>query len=79
MGCSSGKLSSNFDEYHDVSNISVDLGVEHGTAPPTPLPYSEASGLALSYLQADVPCVVANLWDVMDGDIDKYRIQLFRY
>jgi hypothetical protein len=82
MGCSSGKLSSNFDEDYIDVGIGIGIGAaddaSHSHSRPPPLPYYEASGLALSYLQAGAPCVVANLWDVTDGDIDKYCIQLLR-
>ena len=30
------------------------------------------SGMALSYLHAKCPALVANLWDVTDGDIDRF-------
>lgn len=62
MGCSSGKL---------VSVNSYDIA-QHK---PGPL-YYEPEGVALSYLMAGAPCVVANLWDVTDHDIDRFSISL---
>lgn len=35
-------------------------------------------GSALSYLMAGSPCVVANLWDVTDRDIDRFTWRLFK-
>jgi separase len=32
----------------------------------------EAAGVALAYLAADSPLVIANLWDVTDRDIDRF-------
>ena len=37
------------------------------------LPY-EADGTVTSYLCAGSPCIVGNLWDVTDKDIDKFFI-----
>ena len=33
--------------------------------------YYEPEGIALSYILAGAPCVVGNLWDVTDRDIDR--------
>jgi len=38
--------------------------------------YYEPEGIALSYLYAGAPCVVGNLWDVTDRDIDRYCLTL---
>ncbi|KAL3923682.1 MAG: hypothetical protein SGILL_001516 [Bacillariaceae sp.] len=57
MGCSSGRLES-------INRKNSDLVEE------IPL-YYEATGVALSYLCAGSPCVVGNLWDVTDHDIDR--------
>ena len=57
MGCSSGKLSSINRKHSD--------SIEE-----TPL-YYEPEGIALSYLCAGAPCVIGNLWDVTDNDIDR--------
>uniref|UniRef100_A0A8C4R0V7 separase n=1 Tax=Eptatretus burgeri TaxID=7764 RepID=A0A8C4R0V7_EPTBU len=38
----------------------------------------EPSGIALSYMMAGCPCVLGNLWDVTDRDIDRYTEQLLR-
>ncbi|XP_038076615.1 uncharacterized protein LOC119744640 [Patiria miniata] len=38
----------------------------------------EASGMVLNYLVAECPCLVANLWDVTDRDIDRFLEQLLR-
>ncbi len=57
MGCSSGKLVSINRKYSN--------SIEE-----TPL-YYEPEGVALSYLCAGAPCVVGNLWDVTDNDIDR--------
>ncbi|EED96174.1 hypothetical protein THAPSDRAFT_260749, partial [Thalassiosira pseudonana CCMP1335] len=35
-----------------------------------------SSGIALSYIFAGAPCVVGNLWDVTDRDIDRYCLTL---
>jgi Peptidase family C50 len=35
----------------------------------------EPEGLALSYLAAGAPCVIGNLWDVTDRDIDRLAIE----
>lgn len=57
MGCSSGKLESvNRKGSDSISN--------------EPL-FCEPEGIALSYLLAGAPCVVANLWDVTDHDVDR--------
>jgi Peptidase family C50 len=57
MGCSSGKLVS--------VNKKNSAAVEQ-----VPL-YYEPEGIALSYLCAGAPCVLGNLWDVTDHDIDR--------
>jgi hypothetical protein len=57
MGCSSGRLVS-------INRKNSD-SIEQ-----TPL-YYEPEGVALSYLCAGAPCVVGNLWDVTDNDIDR--------
>jgi hypothetical protein len=62
MGCSSGKLES------VNTKFSTSLSK-------LPIHY-EPEGLALSYLMAGSPCVVGNLWDVTDRDIDRYSIAL---
>ena len=57
MGCSSGRL------------ISINRK-NSNSLEETPL-YYEPEGIALSYLCAGAPCVVGNLWDVTDNDIDR--------
>ena len=37
-----------------------------------------ATGAALLWLCAGAPCVVGNLWDVTDGDLDLLTHELFR-
>ena len=64
MGCSSGKLQSvNCPKGHEFIETSY------------PIHY-EPEGIALSYLIAGAPCVVGNLWDVTDRDIDRYCLTL---
>uniref|UniRef100_A0A7S2PLY0 separase n=2 Tax=Skeletonema marinoi TaxID=267567 RepID=A0A7S2PLY0_9STRA len=63
MGCSSGKLQS------------VNCPKENSTSQRYPI-YYEPEGIALSYLIAGSPCVVGNLWDVTDRDIDRYCLTL---
>lgn len=62
MGCSSGRL------------VSINRKDSRATEE-MPL-YYEPEGIALSYLCAGAPCVVGNLWDVTDGDIDRYSTTL---
>ncbi|XP_071942950.1 separin-like [Antedon mediterranea] len=38
----------------------------------------EATGMALNYLVAGCPCVVGNLWDVTDRDIDRFTKTLLK-
>ena len=38
----------------------------------------EAAGVALAYLAADSPLVIANLWDVTDRDIDRFSSAVLR-
>ena len=57
MGCSSGRL------------ISVNRK-DSDSLEQIPLHY-EPEGIALSYLCAGAPCVVGNIWDVTDHDIDR--------
>lgn len=63
MGCSSGSLS---------------LGGGQGMAKQASSDYFfyEPEGIATWYLMAGAPCVVGNLWDVTDRDIDRYCIEL---
>ena len=58
MGCSSGKLQS--------VNTPKEYSSEHDFTM-----HYEPDGIALSYLYAGSPCVVGNLWDVTDRDIDR--------
>jgi separase len=62
MGCSSGKLQS----VNTPKSISSSYYTMH----------YEPEGIALSYLFAGAPCVVGNLWDVTDRDIDRYCLTL---
>lgn len=64
MGCSSGRL------------VSVNRKTSE-TLEELPL-YFEPDGIALSYLCAGAPCVVGNLWDVTDKDIDRFSVALFK-
>jgi len=62
MGCSSGGLiSPNCQKGNSVSGDQM---------------HFEPDGTALSYLCAGAPCVVGNLWDVTDRDIDRYSVSL---
>lgn len=62
MGCSSGRL------------VSVNAS---RTSPPKNLALEyEPEGMALSFLCAGAPCVVGNLWDVTDRDIDRFCLAL---
>lgn len=63
MGCSSAKLQS------------VNYPKENPSGKADPI-YYEPEGIALSYLIAGAPCVVGNLWDVTDRDIDRYCLTL---
>ena len=63
MGCSSGKLQS------------VNTPKENSSGYDYTMHY-EPEGIALSYLYAGAPCVVGNLWDVTDRDIDRYILFL---
>lgn len=58
MGCSSGRLVSVNQKKHQQRQQQIPL-------------YYEPEGIALSYLCAGSPCVVGNLWDVTDHDIDR--------
>lgn len=64
MGCSSGKLSS-------INRKNI------GPAEKATIHY-EPTGISLSYIRAGAPCVVGNLWDVTDKDIDRYCLSLMR-
>ena len=57
MGCSSGVLLS----------VNQNGGKDMLTYPL----HFEPDGVALSYICAGAPCVVSNLWDVTDVDIDR--------
>lgn len=59
MGCSSGELATVNGPYGALSGNPI---------------HFEPEGVALSYLCAGAPCVVANLWDVTDHDIDRFSI-----
>ena len=59
MGCSSGALVSVNQRNDDDSASKEDI-------------FFEPEGVALSYICAGAPCVVGNLWDVTDRDIDRY-------
>ena len=61
MGCSSGRLQS------IIQKDSLYTGEEQFL-------YYDPEGMAVSYLGAGAPCVIGNLWDVTDSDIDKYSI-----
>jgi separase len=65
MGCSSGRLVS-------VNRKNTE------TLEEAPL-YYEPEGVALSYLCAGAPCVVGNLWDVTDHDIDRFSVSMLEH
>jgi hypothetical protein len=63
MGCSSGSLSSG--------------GAKGFVKQARPDYYFyEPEGIVTWYLMAGAPCVIGNLWDVTDRDIDRYCIEL---
>lgn len=62
MGCSSGSLISvNRKKLSHPEKVSL---------------WYEPEGVALSYLAAGAPCVIGNLWDVTDRDIDRFSMNL---
>ena len=64
MGCGSGRLES--------------VNTKHSkSACKLPIHY-EPEGVAMSYLLAGSLCVVGNLWDVTDRDIDRYSMHLLK-
>lgn len=63
MGCSSGELKTVNGQYGAMSGNPI---------------HFEPEGVALSYLCAGAPCVVANLWDVTDYDIDRFSISFLK-
>jgi separase len=63
MGCSSGRLESV--NRRNAKSIADELPI-----------YYDPEGTALSYLSAGAPCVIGNLWDVTDVDIDRYAMQM---
>jgi hypothetical protein len=62
MGCSSARLES---VNHRKSRTEKEIPIHY-----------EPEGIALSYLSAGAPCVVGNLWDVTDRDIDRFAESL---
>jgi separase len=40
--------------------------------------FYEPEGIALSYLMAGANCVIGNLWDVTDRDIDRFSIDMLK-
>mmetsp|Transcript_54701 Transcript_54701/g.63947 ORF Transcript_54701/g.63947 Transcript_54701/m.63947 type:complete len:350 (-) Transcript_54701:732-1781(-) len=63
MGCSSGKLLCSSDGKEKIGGA--------------PLFY-EPDGIATSYLASGSACVIGNLWDVTDKDIDRYCVRLLQ-
>ena len=61
MGCSSGRLREHGGEFEPT-----------GKATPSCAVVSAVAGAPLAYLAAGCPCLVANLWDVTDRDIDRF-------
>ena len=57
MGCSSGRL--------------VSVNASEDEFAPSSVYHYEPDGAIISYLCAGAPCIVANLWDVTDHDIDR--------
>ena len=63
MGCSSGRLTSGGSQGAEEQSASAYC-------------FYEPEGIATWYLMAGAPCVIGNLWDVTDRDIDRYCIEL---
>ncbi|GKZ00781.1 hypothetical protein MPSEU_001029900 [Mayamaea pseudoterrestris] len=63
MGCSSGRLESV--NRKNTANVAAKLPM-----------YVEPEGIAQTYIAAGAPCVVANLWDVTDKDIDRFSMDM---
>jgi len=62
FGCSSGRLSSGGGAKRGVGAVFKQMEYE-------------PDGVATSYLGAGAPCVLGNLWDVSDRDIDRFCIE----
>ena len=65
MGCSSARLKAP----HAVTNVG---------APTRPAGAAAVAGPLAACLAAGSPCVVANLWDVTDRDIDRFTAALLQ-
>ena len=55
-----------------INSIVILMGCSSGLLKSNIYDEYEANGVALSYLAAGATCVIANLWDVTDKDIDKF-------
>jgi len=62
FGCSSGRLSSGGGAKRGIGSVFKQMEYE-------------PDGVATSYLGAGAPCVLGNLWDVSDRDIDRFCIE----
>ena len=70
-------------QYFDLEKISDDItaasllmGCSSGVLPHQGL--FEPQGVAIQYLIRKCPCVVANLWDVTDKDIDRFLLDFLQ-
>lgn len=70
MGCSSGKLNSGGSCYKKKKQNNSSLSIIDKIYEP--------EGVVTRYLLAGSPCVVGNLWDVTDRDIDRYTNLLLK-
>jgi len=61
MGCSSARLNANENKLECTGSFSS---------------FYEPDGIVTSYLIAGAPCVVGNLWDVTDRDIDRFFVEV---
>ena len=68
------KSSSQLDPCASIILMGCSSGVLHSVSGKQM--YFEPDGTALSYLCAGAPCVVGNLWDVTDRDIDRFSVSL---
>ncbi|KAL0479901.1 hypothetical protein AKO1_007369, partial [Acrasis kona] len=71
-GHGAGENYYNVDQVKRLNKCAVSILMGCSSAALTENGEYEPSGTVLSYLLAGSPCVIGNLWDVTDGDCDRY-------